>query len=426
MRHTRLSRSLVLVALLPAVAGLLLGNVALLVLAGGLVLVLVRVREGAQEEGSVDLDVGADRVQRSSPIGLGLEATLGEGPYVGIVHQPLPDTFLRVENANLGLVEPGQTLTEHLTVASPRRGVFELAPARLDRVHPLLAGPAQTLARGSRRELTVETVARPLRTVQGLRGPADHGVGEDPASRGPASTEFEELREYHEGDPLKFVNWKATAKRSTDETQLIVNEYEPEARKNVWFFLDVGRHLEVGSTLDTALEDAIDITLALVHHFTQRGHRVGGTTFNTEPPDTFYPDAGSRQELIIARSLARVEAGSAEEGLAAAVERVKGFLSREEPLVFVVTRPEAHTEDLLEGVRRVQTHASTARRPVPVHVLAPEPPTSRPEEALAQALQVEEARQVLGERGASVLRVHRLADGAEGLERALAKGVMAR
>jgi len=28
----------------------------------------------------VDLDVGADRVQRSSPIGLGLEATLGEGP----------------------------------------------------------------------------------------------------------------------------------------------------------------------------------------------------------------------------------------------------------------------------------------------------------------------------------------------------------
>ena len=222
-----------------------------------------------------------------------------------------------------------------------------------------------------------------------------------------------------------FVNWKATAKRSTDDLELIVNEYEPEARKNVWFFLDVGRNLEVGTTLNTALEDAIDITLALVRHFAQRGHRVGGTTYNAPAPDTFYPDSGSRQELIIARSLAQVEATDTDEGLAQAVERVKGFLARENPLVFVVTRPEAATQDLLEGVRRVQTHASTARRPVPVHVLAPEPEHRSPEEAIAHALRAREAGTVLAET-APMLRVHRLREGAKGLERALAKGVMAR
>jgi uncharacterized protein (DUF58 family) len=425
MRHTRLSRALILLALVPGLAGLVLGNVALVLVAGAIALALVRARDPAPEEAEVDLELEASRVQRSKPFEARLRARLADGAFAGLVHQPLPETFVLAEGANLGLIAPGEGRELSFSTASPRRGAFELSSPRLDRVHPLLLAPAHTIARGERSSLTVEPVVRPLRTVQGLRGPAREGAGEDPASRGPASTEFEELREYNEGDPLKFVNWKATAKRSTDDVELIVNEFEPEARKNVWFFLDVGRHLEVGSTLNTALEDAIDITLALVRHFTRRGHRVGGTTYNTEAPETFYPDAGSRQELIIARSLSRVEAHDTREGLAEAVERVKGFLARENPLVFVVTRPDAWTEDLLEGVRRVQTHASTARRPVPVHVLAPEPTHRTPEEAIAHALRTREADQVLAET-APMLRVHRLAEGAEGLERALAKGVMAR
>lgn len=426
MRHTDLSRSLVLIALVPALGGLLLGNVTLLLLAGAVLLAMMRTRDGAQQEAHLEVSLEAQRVQRSAPLQAGMRASIPEGPYVGLAHQPLPPSFHLVEGENLSLVPPGHERASTWRVASPRRGAFELAPPRLDRVHPLMMGPADTIAQAERNEVTVEPVVRPLRTVQGLRAPAKQGVGEDPAHRGPASTEFEELREYHEGDPLKFVNWKATAKRSTDEMELIVNDYEPEARKNVWFFLDVGRALEVGTTLNTALDDAIDVTLALVHHFAQRGHRVGGTTFNTDAPDTFYPDSGSRQELIIARSLARVEASSIRENLAQAVERVKGFLAREKPLVFVITRPEADTDGLLEGVRRAQTHASTARRPVPVHVLAPQPPMATPEETLAHALTTLEAREALGSAVAPMLRIHRLTEGAKGLERALAKGVMAR
>jgi len=425
MRHTVFSRSLLLIALVPALVGLMLGNVTLLLVAGAIVLAIVRVRDARQTEADIDSELDTERCQRSKRVDAQFTASLPDGNFVGIAHQPLPETFLLCEGSNVHALEPGTSLDQTVTIASPKRGAWDLDPARVDAVHPLMLAPPNTIGEAGPRELTVEPTVRPLRTVKGLRAPATEGIGEDPSSRGPASTEFEELREYNKGDPLKFVNWKATAKQSDQKLELIVNEYEPEARKNVWFFLDVHRDLEVGTTLNTALEDGIDVTLALVHHFLGRGHRVGGTTYNTENEHTFYPDAGSRQELIIARRLARVERGCEYEGLPGAVERVKGFLAREQPLVFVVTRPDANTDALLEGVRRIQTHAGTARQPTPVHVLAPEPPMGTPEDELAHALATLEAGEAVGQASAPMLRVHRLQDGAKGLEKALAKGAMA-
>lgn len=428
MRHTSFSRALILLALLPAIAALMLGNAALLLLAGALVLALLRVRDEPPEAAEIGLELEPSRAQRSQPIDARLTARLDDGPLVGLAHQELPETFVLTEGSNLHLLEPDAETEHRFTIASPRRGAYELPSPTLSTAHPLELAPIEPLVQGAPREVTVEPIVRPLRTVKGLRGPAKDKHGEDPSVRGPSSTEFEELREYNEGDPLKHVNWRATAKESStsEDLELIVNEYEPEARKNIWFFLDLHESLEVGTTLETALEDAIDVTLALVHHFTARGHRVGGATYNAPSPEVFYPDAGSRQELIIARALARVAPGHAYEGLPSAVERSKGFLTRERPLIFVVTRPEVHTDDLLTGVRRIHKHTATQRRAAPVRVLAPEPPAGTEHDRLARALSAREATQALGGSGSSMLRIHRLEEGARGLERALAKGVLAR
>ncbi len=424
MRHTQLSKSLLLAALLPAVAGLMLGNAPLVLISGVVVIVLVRARDGAQKSASVRTLLPS-RATRSQPTPAAMEAQLEQGPFVGLVHQGLPETFVVLEGSNLHLLPPGASHHFEMTMAGPKRGAYQLDPPTLELLHPLLLAPAEVLATGEPPEITIEPKVRPLRTVKGLRGPSRDRAGEDPASRGLESTEFHELRDYVRGDPLKHVNWKATAKHSTKDINLIVNEFEPEARKNVWFFLDLHRDLEVGTTLNTALEEAIDITLALVHHFTGRGHRVGGTTFNGHQPQLFYPDSGSRQELIIARALARAAPGDEREGLAEAVERSKGFLARERPMVFVITRPDVDTDGLLSGVRRIHTHTTKKRKPTPVLVLAPEPPAGSPEDAIARALKGAEARRLVQQTG-TLLRVHRLQDGARGLERALARGVMAR
>lgn len=425
MRHAPLSRSLSLLALLPAILALALGNATLLLLSAVIFLVVLRARDAGQDEGAAAFVLPGNRVQRSSTVEGQLTAHLPEGPFLGLVHQALPETFLLTDGTNLHLVEPGGTPTFPVAFACPRRGAYTLEPVTLDLVHPLLLAPARTLTVGEDQELTVEPLVRPLRSVKGLRGRAKDRHGEDLAHRGPTSTDFQELRDYVRGDPLKFVNWKATAKRSVDDLTLVVNQFEPEARTNVWFFLDLDESLEVGDTLNTALEDAIDITLALVHHFSSRGHRVGGSTFNGRR-HIFYPDSGTRQELTIARSLAQVVPGTGREGLAAGAEAVKGFLSRERPLVFVVTRPEVDTAGLLAGVRRIHLHAATARRATPVTVLAPEPHAGNVTDALARGLSRLEARRVASEAGTPFVRIHHLAEGARGLERALARGVLSR
>jgi hypothetical protein len=179
--------------------------------------------------------------------------------------------------------------------------------------------------------------------------------------------------------------------------------------------------MEVGTSLDNALEDAIEATMALGHHFLARGHRVGGTTFNASPL-VFYPETGARQELTIARALARAQAGHGEEGLPAAVERVRGFLVRERPTVFILTRPELDPAGLTQGVRRIQGYAG-GKRPMPVYVLAPQPHAATSEEELAQALHSLEVRAALG---GGALRVVPLRDGIHSLHAALARGVLNR
>ena len=423
--ETRLSRALLLLAALPAFAGLLLGNAAFLLLAVTLVLVVIKARDSQGQTGRFTLRLDKQRVQRGGEVTATATTSLDRGPGLALVHQPLPEPFHLARGSNLHLLPPGQDQVHAFAFASNRRGPWALAPATLELVHPLLLAPPRTLTRGDPLELTIEPTVRPLRTVKGIRGIGRDKLGEDRAYQGPASQEFQELRDYVKGDPLKIVNWKATAKASTDQLELRVNQYEPEARKNIWFFLDLDQKLEVGTTLHTALEDGIDIALALIHHFIGRGHRVGGCTFNGDHR-IFYPDTGSRQELTIARALAQVAPGHDEGGLPEACERVKGFLARERPLVFVITRPEADPEGLMEGVRRIHGHTATARRAPPVNVLSPEPGAGDATDRLAQELIALEAKHRLQTGGTPYLHVHRIRDGARGLERALARGVLVR
>ncbi|MFM7372615.1 MAG: DUF58 domain-containing protein, partial [Sphaerospermopsis kisseleviana] len=54
-------------------------------------------------------------------------------------------------------------------------------------------------------------------------------------------TEFAELRNYRSGDDLRFVDWKATARRSYGNTGPLVRVLEPEQEQTVLILLDRGR-----------------------------------------------------------------------------------------------------------------------------------------------------------------------------------------
>jgi len=84
----------------------------------------------------------------------------------------------------------------------------------------------------------------------------------DMAKIGVATTDFREIRNYVYGDPIKNINWKATARSSSPEMWPLTNEYEVEGKKTVWLFLDTAGELEIG----TNINNAFDIVSKLLMH----------------------------------------------------------------------------------------------------------------------------------------------------------------
>jgi hypothetical protein len=139
-------------------------------------------------------------------------------------------------------------------------------------------------------ELEVKQKLRRITKVEAIRGIARSPMPDIDVSRiGVPGTDFREVREYVAGDPVRFINWKATARSG----KLMVNQYEVEGKKAVWIFVDTNAYMTYGESIRNFLEVAIEIANSLAYYFTSRGHKVGlyviGHSMN------LYPDVGKRQ-----------------------------------------------------------------------------------------------------------------------------------
>jgi len=84
-------------------------------------------------------------------------------------------------------------------------------------------------------------------------------------------TEFAELREYDVGDDPRFIDWKATARRS----QPLVRVLEPEREQTLIILLDRGRLMTAQVQGLARFDWGLNATLALALAGIQRGDRVG-------------------------------------------------------------------------------------------------------------------------------------------------------
>ena len=105
-------------------------------------------------------------------------------------------------------------------------------------------------------------------------------------------TEFAELREYAIGDDPRFIDWKATARRSTPLVRIL----EPEREQSLIVLLDRGRLMTANvkglSRFDWGLNATLSLALAGLH----RGDRVGIGVFDREM-HTWIPPVGGRSHL---------------------------------------------------------------------------------------------------------------------------------
>ncbi len=88
-------------------------------------------------------------------------------------------------------------------------------------------------------------------------------------------TDFLQLREYRQGDSLRSIDWKATARRNKP----ISREYQEERDQQVVFLLDTGRRMQARDDVTTHFDHALNAVLTLAFLAQKQGDAVGLLTF---------------------------------------------------------------------------------------------------------------------------------------------------
>lgn len=120
-----------------------------------------------------------------------------------------------------------------------------------------------------------------LQAAGSIRKSRQRGIG----------TEFAELREYGNGDDLRLIDWKATARRNRP----LVRVLEPEHEQTLIILLDRGRLMSAGVSGLKRFDWGLNATLALALAGINRGDRVGVGVFDRQMHTWIRPERGQIQ-----------------------------------------------------------------------------------------------------------------------------------
>jgi uncharacterized protein (DUF58 family) len=104
-------------------------------------------------------------------------------------------------------------------------------------------------------------------------------------------SEFESLRDYDEGDDVRRIDWKATARHSKP----IIRNYEIEHFRNVLIVVDRGRLMCGKAAVGTKFDAAVNATLMLSAVALDSGDRAGLMVFDEGVVSYLPPRSGMQQ-----------------------------------------------------------------------------------------------------------------------------------
>ncbi|RYM34099.1 DUF58 domain-containing protein [Brumimicrobium glaciale] len=105
------------------------------------------------------------------------------------------------------------------------------------------------------------------------------------------NNEFEQIKNYIQGDDIRTVNWKATSRRS----ELMVNQFQAQRSQSVYAVIDKSRSMEHRFEGLTLLDHAINSTLIFSNIALKKGDKIGLVTFSHKLGTQIAPNLGKRQ-----------------------------------------------------------------------------------------------------------------------------------
>lgn len=90
------------------------------------------------------------------------------------------------------------------------------------------------------------------------------------------NSEFEQIKNYIQGDDLRTVNWKATSRKN----ELMVNQYQEEKSQSVYCIIDKSRNMEMDFDGLSFLDYSINASLVLSNIAIRKGDKAGLITYS--------------------------------------------------------------------------------------------------------------------------------------------------
>ncbi len=215
------------------------------------------------------------------------------GPRIELLElvDPLPEYAVLKEGNNRALMamDEGEEQSFRYTLACPLRGRYRLENLRIrymdiNRLHQV----EEEVPLHS--EFSVVARAEPSRGLKIAPRKTRNWVGMIKSRKVGIGTEFFGMRDYVQGDELRKINWKASARLDG----LLTNEYEAECSGDLTLVLDARLEANLGKIHDSTVEHGVRAASTIAAQVLRDKNRVGLIVLR-DIIDEVYPAFGKRQ-----------------------------------------------------------------------------------------------------------------------------------
>ncbi|MBB3242341.1 uncharacterized protein (DUF58 family) [Pseudomonas sp. Tn43] len=161
--------------------------------------------------------------------------------------------------------------------------------------------------------------------------------------------EFHQLREFREGDSLRQIDWKATARQRTP----IAREYEDERDQQIMFLLDCGRRMRSQDDELSHFDHALNACLLLSYVALRQGDAVGLCTFAGDQARYLAPIKGASQLNVLLNSVYDLASSKRPADYQAAANQLLARQKRRALVVLVTNLRDEDDEGLVGAVKHL-------------------------------------------------------------------------
>lgn len=115
--------------------------------------------------------------------------------------------------------------------------------------------------------------------------------------------EFEQIKDYVQGDDIRNINWKATAKRG----QLMVNQFQDERSQPIYSIIDKGRVMKMPFEGLSLLDYAVNSSLVISNIAIKKQDKAGMFAFSNKIENRVVADRRSSQMNLILETLYNIK-----------------------------------------------------------------------------------------------------------------------